>query len=96
MEVLEAKMDALETKMDVKFESVNARIDYLFWFIGFIAMLIIFVLGYMMWDRRTTLKPAFEKAASAEDKSQNILVALRDFSRKNADLAEVLRSHGLL
>jgi len=99
-ETLETKMDVkfetLETKLDVKLDAVNARIDYLFWLIGFIAMLIIFMLGYMIWDRRTALKPALEKASKAEDKSQNIILALRDFARKNADFAEVLRTHGLL
>ena len=42
----EAKMDALETKMDVKFEAVNERIDYLFWLQGVIVALILFMLGY--------------------------------------------------
>ena len=54
----EVKMEALETKMDVKFEAVNARIDYLFWLQGVIVALILFMLGYMIWDRRTALRPA--------------------------------------
>jgi len=54
----ESKMDALETKMDVKFEAVNARIDYLFWLQGVIVALILFTFGYTIWDRRTALQPA--------------------------------------
>jgi len=61
---LEAKMEALESKMDVKFEAVNARIDYLFWLQGVIVALILFILGYTIWDRRTALQPALAQSVS--------------------------------
>ena len=97
---LEAKMDvkfeALETKMDVKFEAVNARIDYIFWLQGVIVALILFILGYTIWDRRTALQPALDKSTEAEVKSSNLIRVLREYSKKHADLAEILRSHGIL
>ena len=92
----ESKLDALETKMDVKFEAVNARIDYLFWMQGVIVALILFVLGYMIWDRRTALEPALNKATVADAKSTNLISTLRAYSKKHPDLAEILRSHGIL
>ena len=58
----EAKIETLEAKMNVKFEAVNARIDYLFWLQGVIVALILFMLGYMIWDRRTSLQPALDNA----------------------------------
>jgi hypothetical protein len=60
MEALEIKMDAQESKMNVKFEAINSRIDYLFWLQGVIVALILFMLGYMIWDRRTAMQPALE------------------------------------
>jgi len=93
---LEAKMDAQESKMDVKFEAVNARIDYLFWLQGVIVALILFVLGYMIWDRRTALQPALDKASDANEKSTTLIQTLREYSKKHADLAEILRTHGIL
>jgi len=92
----EVKMEALETKMDVKFEAVNARIDYLFWLQGVILALILFILGYTIWDRRTALQPALDKATDAETKSTNLIRALLEYSKKHADLAEILRTHGIL
>ena len=92
----EAKMEAIETKMDVKFEAVNARIDYLFWLQGVIVALILFMLGYTIWDRRTALQPALDKAASANEKSTNLIQTLREYSKKHPDLAEILRTHGIL
>jgi len=100
IEALESKMDvkfeALETKMDVKFEAVNARIDYLFWLQGVIVALILFMFGYMIWDRRTALQPALDKAIDADAKSTNLIKTLREYSKKHPDLAEILRSHGIL
>ena len=96
MEALESKMDSQESKMDVKFEAVNARIDYLFWLQGIIVALILFMLGYMIWDRRTALQPALAQASKAEENSRNLIATLREYAKKHADLAEILRTHGIL
>ncbi len=96
MEANDVKMEALESKMNVKFEAVNARIDYLFWLQGVIVALILFMLGYMIWDRRTALQPALDKATDADAKSTNLIRALREYSKNHADLAEILRIHGIL
>jgi hypothetical protein len=107
MEALESKLDtkfltvdtkfvALESKMDTKFEAVNARIDYIFWLMGVLVALILFNLGYTIWDRRTALKPALDKADSANYKSTNLINALREYAQKHPDLANILKTHGLL
>jgi hypothetical protein len=100
---LETKMDtkfmAMDTKfaaMDTKFEAVNSRIDYIFWLLGVIVTLILFILGYTIWDRRTALKPALDKADSANYKSTNLTNALREYAQKHPDLANILKTHGLL
>ena len=96
MEAFDAKMEALESKMDVKFEAVNARIDYLFWLQGVIVALILFILGYTIWDRKTALQPALAQASKAEENIRNLIATLREYAKKHADLAEILRSHGIL
>ena len=96
MEAFDAKMEALESKMDVKFEAVNARIDYLFWLQGVIVALILFILGYTIWDRRTALQPALAQASKAAENSRTLIATLREYAKKHADLAEILRSHGIL
>lgn len=103
IEILSTKITSLEEKMDVKFEAVNARfdsvnerIDSLFWMMGLMAAFMIFLLGYTIWDRRTALKPALEKSVSVEDKNKNLIIALREYARKHPDLADILKTHGLL
>jgi len=100
MEAIDAKMEALETKIDVKFDSIQKQIDQLsmlfYWGFGILITLFIFMLGYMIWDRRTALQPALDKATDADTKSANLIRALREYSKKHADLAEILRTHGIL
>jgi len=63
---IDARIDALEEKMDVKFESIQKQLDQLttlfYWGFGILITLFIFMLGYMIWDRRTALQPALEQA----------------------------------
>lgn len=51
-----------ETKMEVNFESQQRQLDDLkalfYWGFGILITLFIFMLGYMIWDRRTAMKPA--------------------------------------
>jgi hypothetical protein len=100
MAALEQKVDArftaLEQKMDTKFEAVNSRIDYLFWLMSFIGALIIAMFSYLIWDRRTALKPALEKAQTADLKSGSILIMLRDYAKENGELSKFMKRHGLL
>ena len=78
LEALEIRLDALETKMDARFEAVNSRIDAIFWILGVLVALMLFMLGYMIWDRRTALKPAIDKAEAAEILSSTNTRVLRD------------------
>ncbi len=65
IKVLSTKISSFENQMNTKFDAVNERIDSLFWMMGITAAFMIFLLGYTIWDRRTALKPALDKASSA-------------------------------
>jgi len=99
----EAKISAL----DVRFESIDKQFMYqqkqiddiktlFYWGFGILITLFIFMLGYMIWDRRTAMKPALDQASKAEENSRNLLTSLREYSKKHPDLAEILRTHGML
>ncbi len=101
--LMEAKINAL----DARFESIDKQFMYqqkqiddiktlFFWGFGILITLFIFMLGYMIWDRRTALQPALDKATDADVKSTNLIQALREYSKKHPDLAEILRTHGML
>lgn len=89
-----------EAKIELQFESQQRQLDDLktlfYWGFGILITLFIFMLGYIIWDRRTALQPALEKAIDADAKSTNLLKTLREYSKNHPDLAEILRSHGIL
>ena len=89
-----------EANIESKFESQQRQLDDIkmlfYWGFGILITLIIFMLGYMIWDRRTALQPALERANDADAKSTNLIRALREYSKKHSDLAEILRTHGIL
>jgi len=106
----ETKLETLESKMDIRFEAVNEKFDSVNerfeavndkfdnqnWILGILLALNLFTLGYTIWDRRTALKPALDKAIVADAKSNNLIKSLREYSKKHPDLAEILKSHGIL
>lgn len=67
----EAKLNALEAKMDVKFESQQRQLDDIkvlfYWGFGILITLFIFMFGYMIWDRSTAMQPALEQSSKAEE-----------------------------
>ena len=103
----EAKINALVDKMELRFENIDKQFMYqqkqiddikalFYWGFGILITLFIFMLGYMIWDRRTAMRPALEQASKAEENSRNLISTLREYSKKHPDLAEILRTHGIL
>jgi hypothetical protein len=94
------EMNAFRNELNARLESQQKQIDDLktlfFWGFSIIITLIIFMLGYTIWDRRTALKPALLKAEDATDKTRNLTAALREYARSHPDLAEILKTYGLL
>jgi len=97
---LDARISALDARMKVKFENQQRQLDDIktlfYWGFGILITLFIFMFGYMIWDRRTAMKPALEQASKAEENSRNLMAMLREYSKKHPDLAEILRTHGML
>jgi len=104
---LDNKINAFEDKMEVRFENIDKQFMYqqkqiddikalFYWGFGILITLFIFMLGYMIWDRRTAMRPALEQASKAEENSRNLISMLREYSKKHPDLAEILRTHGIL
>jgi uncharacterized protein YneF (UPF0154 family) len=96
MEALEAKMEALETKMDIKFEAVNSRIDYLFWMMGILTALMIFILGFIIWDRRTAMNPLRENQDKQKIEIGKIKAILKEMGENDQKIAEILKRASIL
>ena len=105
--VVDARISSLEARIEVRFESIDKQFIYqqnqiddikalFYWGFGMLLTLFLFMFGYMIWDRRTAMKPALAQASKAMENSSNFLTVLRDYSKKHPDLAEIMRTHGML
>lgn len=95
-EAIESRLDRIDARMDRS----DSRMD---WQFGTLVSAMFILIGFILWDRRTFLKPFQQRvddldmALSAEKgRSQNLLAALRELSKTDARVAEVLRTHNLL
>jgi TolA-binding protein len=104
---MESRIERMETKIDMQFNSIQQQFDnsqkqidqlssMFFWGFGILITLFVFNLGYTIWDRRTAIKPALDRAESADFKSTGILRLLRDYTQDHPDLANLLKLHGFL
>lgn len=61
---MNTKFEAMDTKfgaIDTKFEAMDSKIETLYWGFGIMIALMLFLFGYIVWDRRTALNPVQNK-----------------------------------
>ncbi len=75
---LERKIDRLEDKFD----------SYFMWGFGMVLMSIFGLIGFIIYDRRTTLAPV-------ENKTERVIKALRERAEKDPLLMEALKNTAL-
>ncbi len=92
METLEAKVDALDKRMDNFQTQINRLEDkfdsYFMWGFGLVLMSIFGLIGFIIYDRRTTLAPV-------ESKTERIIKVLKEAAEKDPVLREALKKTAL-
>ena len=89
---LEEGQKALNRRMD----DMGKRIDSLQGLIWVVLAGMFALVGFVIWDRKTALSPVTRKTKQLEEREDLIVKALAEYSRKQPELADVLRSVGLL
>ena len=99
-EALESKMDAkfeaIDSKMDSKFEASNSKIEILYWAFAVLISIMLFILGFIIWDRRTALDPVRRKMVIHEERLEKLEKITREQAKKDPVFAELLKVAGLL
>ena len=96
------RIEELREDMNSRFEQQDKRFEQLITFLwiitGIFTTLTAVVIAFAYWDRRTIIKKAREETIHdlEEGRLGAVIRALRDFARENPQLAEILRSYGLL
>lgn len=93
---LKSSIDARFGEVNNKFDEVNKKIDrlddkfnsYFMWGFGLVLMSIFGLIGFIIYDRRTTLAPV-------ESKTERIIKSLREAAEKDPVLREALKKTAL-
>lgn len=97
---IEEKLNSQQLQInDIKQEIKDVKLEILnqfYWGFGIMIAFMIFLLGYIIWDRRTAITPVREKAYILSENYQKLIAVLKEYAKKQPELAEILRTNGLL
>ena len=82
--------------IDQRFAALESKIETLYWGIGFIIVIMLFLLGYIIWDRRTALHPVQQKTMDIDERLRRLEYVTREQAKKDPSFAELLKIAGLL
>jgi tetrahydromethanopterin S-methyltransferase subunit G len=96
---LEENIKRLDEKIDTKFDAQNAKFESIQKQISNINILMYFVLGaifslvgFVLWDRRSTLRPVERKNREIENKNSKIIKILEERAKTDEKLREILKN----
>lgn len=90
-------------RLDVKVEegqkALQNQIDnlqtFLLWGFGILFGGMGVLIGFVIWDRRTAVEPVVRKSRELEEKEEKVVKALKEYSRFEPKLAEILKALNL-
>jgi len=103
MEQTDKRFEDLHSEMDKRFaelrSDMNKRFEQMITFLWILASvfsaLVVAVIGFALWDRKTMIRRARDEIEK-EGRLSDLIQALRELARKDKELAEVLRHFNLL
>ena len=108
------RMIRTETKLDEKFKQAEDKSNQMQkqidevkadikWYFGILIGAMFMLFGFIVWDRRTFIKPFQTRVDEVEielkkekGKTQSLTEALRELAKTDSKLAEILKTHNLL
>lgn len=96
---IDARFDAMEARfdsIDSKFDAMESKIEILYWGFGIVITLMLFILGYIIYDRRTALHPVQNKTTNLEERLHKLEFITREQAKRDPAFAELLKIAGLL
>ncbi len=100
---VDKRFEELRADMNKRFEQVDKRFDqmtsFLWMLVAIFTALTAAVIGFAYWDRRTIIRKASDEAIERIDREgrwKDLLNALIELSKKDEELASVLRKFHLL
>jgi len=93
---LHNEMGTLSGEMGFTFENLITKINYILGLqLATIALLLV-LLGYMIWDRRTALNPVRDDVVKLKSENEKMKSVFRFLSETQPQLREMLKNAGIL
>ena len=100
---LEVRMDALEKNLDARFKAIDYRFDVMEKRMDSLQTLIYFALGaifsmfgFILWDRRSYMKPIKAEQENLKEKLKTYERIFKEISIDNPKYQEIMKMNGLL
>ena len=93
---LSQRIDGLDKRIDSVEKSLSQRIDSLENLMYIMIAGIFGLIGFVVWDRRTALKPAMDRIGKLEREEEDLKRALREYAKQEPGFAEILKNIGIL
>jgi len=100
---VEAKVEQIDKRfeqIDKRFEQIDGRIgrleDTMLGGFGLLFTTMVGMVGFVLWDRRTTLAPAIRESRELREREERLERVLKEVALKDANVAEALRHVGLI
>ncbi len=104
---LDVKLDEYQQQTKLQFDHVQKQFNnvdksldnlqtFLYWGFGILISFMGFLLGFVLWDRRTTLAPVTRETEELKKQENKILDVLREYSEKVPELRQLLKNAGIL
>jgi|AntAceMinimDraft_16_1070373.scaffolds.fasta_scaffold211096_1 CHASE3 domain sensor protein len=91
-DALNEKIDAQNKRFDAKFESIQKQISNINILMYFVLGAIFSLVGFVLWDRRSTLRPVERKNREIENKNSKIIKILEERAKTDEKLREILKN----
>ena len=92
---MNARFEGIENDLGTKLESQQSQIDDLKimfrWGFSILITLMLFILGYIIWDRRTALNPIRERVEQEKIEVEKIKAVLKEMGESDQKIAEILK-----
>jgi hypothetical protein len=97
LKAVNQRIDDMKSDMNRRFEQMQT---FMLWGFGILFGLFFsgmgFIMGFVLWDRRTALAPAVRKTKEIEEQTELLKKALKEAAVENPSLKEALKHAGLL
>ena len=92
MDGIDKRMDGIENRMDRLEASIDSRFNtlYIVFFTGIVGLV-----GFVLWDRRSMVKPVAEDQRSLSEREAKLELVLREYAKGEPRLAEILKQYAL-